>query len=87
MFGGSGDRVEERVDNFYNKGNRTDGNRTETIEEALGSSMLKYLDVRQASERELKEAFCRDIDAFNTAFNVRQEFIFLLDTSFYLFID
>ena len=70
MFGGSRDTLDERVDTYYNKGNRTDGNQTETIEEALGNSMLKYLDVTQANEIDLKEAFCRDIDAFNTAFSV-----------------
>ena len=84
MFGGSRDTLDDRVDTYYNKGNRTDGNQTETIEESLSNSMLKYLDVTQANEIDLKEAFCRDIDAFNTAFSVRMTFIkqsidFLLD--------
>ena len=71
MFGGSRDTLDDRVDTYFNKGNRTDGNQTETIEEALSNSMLKYLDVTQANEIDMKEAFCRDIDAFNTAFSVR----------------
>ena len=54
---------------LYHRGNRTDSNSTETIKESLKNSLLSFLDVG-ASEIEMKEAFCRDIDAFNTAFSV-----------------
>jgi len=39
--------------------------RTETIQETLSSSLLTQMDPKQASEGDLREAFCRDIDAYS----------------------
>jgi len=39
--------------------------RTETMQESLSSSLLRQMDPNQASEAELREAFCRDIDAYS----------------------
>ena len=50
--------------------NSTDGNRTETISESLSKSMLKYLSLEDAKAKDLEEAFCRDIDSFNSAYIV-----------------
>ena len=47
-------------------------NRTETIEESLENSLFKHVDMKNASEAGLTEAFCRDIDAFNEAFQVNE---------------
>ena len=44
--------------------------RTQTKEESLSGSLLKYVDMENASKADLKEAFCRDIDSFNEAFQV-----------------
>jgi len=44
--------------------------RTETKEESLSGSLLKLVDSKNASKAHLEEAFCRDIDAFNQAFQV-----------------
>ena len=44
--------------------------RTETKDESLSGSILKYMDAEHASKEELEEAFCRDTDAFNEAFQV-----------------
>merc|ERR1712179_169350 len=41
------------------------GGRTETMEETLQNSLLRYMNPQQASEMELREAFCRDIDAYS----------------------
>ena len=48
--------------------------RTETTEESLSGSLLKYIDPNKASKANLEEAFCRDIDAFNEVFQVRSIF-------------
>merc|ERR1719474_111905 len=48
-------------------------NRTETIEESLENSLFKYVDTENASEVELTDAFCRDVDAFNEAFQSSTE--------------
>ena len=45
-------------------------NRTETRDESLSGSLLKYIDARNASRKDLEEAFCRDIDAFSEAFPI-----------------
>jgi len=44
--------------------------RTPTIEESLGSSLLSQIDRDRATAAELKEAFCRDVDAFSFDLNV-----------------
>jgi len=44
--------------------------RTETRNESLSDSLLKYVDAKNASKENLEEAFCRDIDAFNEAFQI-----------------
>lgn len=44
-------------------------NRTQTREESLATSLLSKIDTQKASEAELKEAFCRDIDAYSFEFN------------------
>ena len=49
----------------------TPDNRTETKDEALASSMLSYIAVDSTAKKEdLEEAFCRDVDSFNLAFQV-----------------
>merc|ERR1719495_720304 len=46
-----------------------DLNRTETIKESLNKSLLKHLNLKKVtSADELEEAFCRDIDSFNSAY-------------------
>ena len=35
------------------------------MQESLSSSLLRQMDPNQASEAELREAFCRDIDAYS----------------------
>ena len=50
--------------------------RTETKEESLSGSLLKFVDAKNASKANLEEAFCRDIDAFNEAFQVVNIFHF-----------
>ena len=52
-----------------------DWDRTETPEESMSGSMLQYLEKRDITEQQLEEAFCRDIDAFNSLFIVRDVFI------------
>jgi len=47
-------------------------NRTETEDESLSGSLLKYIDVKNASKKDLEETFCRDIDAFSEAFPVSE---------------
>merc|ERR1712142_559486 len=42
--------------------------RTETMQESLSNSLLRQMDPNQASEAELREAFCRDIDAYSFDF-------------------
>jgi len=44
--------------------------RTPTREESLQSSLLSQIDKNHATEAQLKEAYCRDIDAFSFDFNV-----------------
>lgn len=43
---------------------------TPTIEQSLGTSLLSHIDRNRATEAQLKEAYCRDIDAFSFDFNV-----------------
>ena len=44
--------------------------RTETKEESLAPSLLSHIKDGQLKEKDLEEAFCRDIDSFNLAFRV-----------------
>ena len=44
-------------------------NRTQTREESLATSLLSKIDTKKASEQELREAFCRDVDAYSFDFN------------------
>ena len=46
--------------------------RTETQAETLHSSMLPHLNTDSASYEEMKDAFCRDVDVFNMAFEVNK---------------
>ena len=50
--------------------NKTDSKRTETIGESLQKSMLKYIDKHNLDKEVLEEAFCRDIDSYNSVFVV-----------------
>ena len=52
-----------------NKNNLTDLDRTETPDESLRKSLLKYLGI-EATKMQLEEAFCRDIDSFNSIYIV-----------------
>lgn len=42
--------------------------RTETMQESLSNSLLSQMDAKKASQAELREAFCRDIDAYSFEF-------------------
>eukprot|EP00092_Neocalanus_flemingeri_P106556 GFUD01136724.1.p1 GENE.GFUD01136724.1~~GFUD01136724.1.p1 ORF type:complete len:712 (-),score=170.30 GFUD01136724.1:71-2206(-) len=42
--------------------------RTETMQESLSNSLLSQMDAKQASEADLREAFCRDVDSFSLEF-------------------
>ena len=44
-------------------------NRTETQEEVLSKSLLKHIDEKEASEDDILEAYCRDVDAYSFEFN------------------
>lgn len=44
--------------------------RTPTIDESIGSSLLSQVDSAKATEAELREAYCRDVDSFSFDFNV-----------------
>ena len=44
--------------------------RTQTKEESLSNSLLKQIDPKNFTADEIKEAFCRDIDAFSFEFKV-----------------
>ena len=44
--------------------------RTQTKEESLSNSLLKQIDPKNVTADEIKEAFCRDIDAFSFEFKV-----------------
>jgi len=47
-----------------------DINATPSIEQSLNSSLLSQLDSKAATANEIKEAYCRDIDAFSFDFDV-----------------
>jgi len=47
-----------------------EADRTPSIEESVGASLLSQLDRDQASESELREAFCRDVDAYSFDLNI-----------------
>ena len=59
-------------DNMWSKNMKSTvpDDRTQTKEESLSGSLLKYMDTKNASKADLEEAFCRDIDSFNEAFQV-----------------
>ena len=44
--------------------------RTENRNESLSRSILRYIEAKKASRKDLEEAFCRDIDAFSEVFEV-----------------
>jgi type II secretory pathway pseudopilin PulG len=44
-------------------------NRTPTREESLATSLLTKIDAKKATEQELREAFCRDVDAYSFDLN------------------
>jgi len=46
-------------------------NRTETPDETIDKSLLKHVDPKTASEDDILEAYCRDIDAYS--FDLNQE--------------
>ena len=45
--------------------------RTQTKEESLANSLLKQIDPKTSTADQIKEAFCRDIDAFSFEFQVK----------------
>jgi len=51
-----------------NKNSTSDFNRTLTVEESLKSSMLPHLPTTNATVKNYEEAFCRDIESFNSLF-------------------
>ena len=60
-------------DNMWSKSylkKKIPDDRTETKEESLSGSLLKYMDTTKATKADLEEAFCRDIESFNEAFQV-----------------
>ena len=52
------------------KNSTSDFNRTLTVEESLKSSMLPHLTTTNATVKDYEEAFCRDIESFNSLFIV-----------------
>ena len=52
-----------------NKTSRLADSLTPTIEESLSNSLLTKLDKDKATENDLTEAFCRDVDSFNFDMN------------------
>jgi len=63
--------AEEKLTKAANTPNITiPDDRTETKEESLSGSLWELFDAKNASKANLEEAFCRDIDAFNEAFQV-----------------
>ena len=46
-------------------------NRTESAQETMKNSLLSFLDTEHATEEEIREAFCRDIDIFSFEMLVR----------------
>merc|ERR550519_2924490 len=54
----------------YTENYRIPFDRTETKNESLTNSLLKYVESKNASKENLEEVFCRDIDAFNEVFQV-----------------
>ena len=57
-------------DQSKDEGYKVPEKRTETKEESLAPSLLSHIKDGQHKERDLEEAFCRDIDSFNLAFKV-----------------
>ena len=47
--------------------------RTETQEEVLSRSLLKHIDEKTASEDDILEAYCRDVDAYSFDLNDAQQ--------------
>eukprot|EP00092_Neocalanus_flemingeri_P047974 GFUD01054574.1.p1 GENE.GFUD01054574.1~~GFUD01054574.1.p1 ORF type:complete len:650 (+),score=133.34 GFUD01054574.1:3-1952(+) len=47
-------------------------NRTETREESLANSLLVHIKDTKPKEKDLVEAFCRDVDSFNLAYQVKE---------------
>ena len=66
-----------------NKNNKTDMDRTETPDESLRKSLLKYLSI-EATKVQLEEAFCRDIDSFNSIYIVSIQKLGLLLNNFFI---
>ena len=66
----------------YCKGHKvgyvTPEKRTETKNESLATSLLIHIEDDKPKEKDLVEAFCRDIDSFNLAFQVCQNLIIIL---------
>ena len=56
----------------YCKGHKLEipENRTETKDESVARSLLIHMKDTPAKEKDLVEAFCRDINSFNLAFKV-----------------
>ena len=52
--------------------------RTQTKNESLSDSLLKYIDAKGASKENLEEAFCRDIDAFSEVFQASKNAVIML---------
>ena len=52
--------------------------RTETKDESLATSLLIHIKDDKPKEKDLVEAFCRDIDSFNLAFQVCHNLIIIL---------
>ena len=48
-------------------------NRTETKEEVRFKNLLKHIDENAASEDDVLEAYCRDVDAYSFEFNQDQQ--------------
>ena len=57
--------------------------RTESANESLSNSLLTRMDCKNATDAELTEAFCRDIDSFSFELQVCFQFRELLDILFF----
>ena len=63
------EKAQREMDNMPLIGEGVMLNRTETQEEVLSKSLLKHIDEKEASEDDILEAYCRDVDAYSFEFN------------------
>ena len=57
------------------------------MQESLSNSLLTQMDAKQASEAELREAFCRDIDAYSFEMQPQVNLKMILDNKYVIFFE